>query len=57
MHETTILCSWLSLVSTATIRGSILPALMSDTPTSSNTTFLFSNNARASAFALPPVPS
>ena len=57
MHETTILCSWLSLVSTPTMRGSILPALMSATPTSSSTTFLFSSSASASAFGFPPVPS
>ena len=50
------MCSWLSLVSTPTIRGSILPALMSATPTSSSTTFLFFSSAAASAFAEPPVP-
>ena len=57
MHETTILCSSLSFVSTPTIRGSILPALMSATPTSSSTTFSFSSSASASAVGLPPVPS
>ena len=57
MQDTTILWSSLSLVSTPTIRGSILPALMSATPTSSSTTFLFSSSAAASAFALPPLPS
>ena len=56
MHETTILCSWLSFVSTATIRGSIRPALMSEIPTSSNVTFLFLRIASASASGLPPVP-
>ena len=57
MQDTTILWSSLSLVSTPTIRGSILPALMSATPTSSSTMFLFSSSAAASAFALPPLPS
>ena len=56
MHETTILCSWLSFVSTAMIRGSIRPALMSATPTESNVMFLFSRIASASASGLPPVP-
>ena len=56
MHETTILWSWLSLVSTPTIRGSIRPALMSATPTESKVTFLFSRIARISASGLPPVP-
>ena len=32
MHETVILCSWLSLVSTPITRGSIRPALMSAMP-------------------------
>ena len=35
MHVTVILCSWLSLVSTATTRGSIRPALMSAMPSES----------------------
>ena len=54
MHETVILWSWQSLVSTPTIRGSILPALMSATPTSSNTTFLFLSSASPSGSGLPP---
>jgi len=57
MHETVILCSWESLVSTAMTRGSILPALMSDTPTSSSTMFLFFSSASPSGVGLPPVPS
>ena len=57
MHDTVILCSWLSLVSTPITRGSILPALMSDTPTSSKTMFLFSSNASPSGVGLPPEPS
>src|SRR5215216_5892105 len=57
MHDTTILWSWLSFVTTATIRGSIRPALMSATPVESSTTFLFRSSATASAFGLPPLPS
>ena len=57
MHETVILCSWLSLVSTATTRGSIRPALMSATPTSSSTTFLFLSSASASGSGAPPLPT
>ena len=48
MHETVILCSWLSLVSTPTTRGSMRPALMSATPTVSSTTFLLLSSASAS---------
>ncbi len=57
MHETVILCSWESLVSTPMTRGSILPALMSATPTSSSTMFLFSSSASPSGVGLPPLPS
>ena len=56
MHETVILCSWLSLVSTPITRGSIRPALMSAIPTESSTTFLFSSSASASGLGGPPVP-
>ena len=41
MHVTVILCSALSLVITATTRGSMRPALMSAMPSGSSTTFLF----------------
>ena len=57
MHDTVILCSWESLVSTPMIRGSILPAFMSAIPTSSNTMLSFSNNANPSGVGLPPLPS
>jgi hypothetical protein len=57
MHEIVILCSWLSLVITATTRGSMRPALMSATPVSSKTTFLFLSRASASGSGAPPVPS
>ena len=57
MQETVILCSELSLVSTAMMRGSMRPSLMSLTPTSSSTTFLFLSSAAASADGSPPLPS
>ena len=57
MHETVILWSWLSLVSTATTRGSIRPALRSETPSASKTTFLFSSSACVSGVGAPPLPS
>ena len=57
MHETVILCSSESFVSTPMTRGSILPALMSATPTSSSTMFSFSSNASPSGVGLPPEPS
>ena len=56
MHETVILCSWLSLVRTPTTRGSIRPALMSAIPVESSTMFLLSSSASASALGGPPVP-
>ncbi len=56
MHETVILCSWLSLVSTPITRGSIRPALMSAIPTESSTMFLLLSSASASALGGPPVP-
>ena len=57
MHETVILWSWLSLVSTATTRGSIRPALRSATPVESKTTLLFLSSASVSGLGGPPVPS
>ena len=50
------MCSLESLVSTATMRGSIRPALMSETPTESRITRLFSSSACAAASGGPPVP-
>src|SRR5690349_13279932 len=57
MHEIVILWSWLSLVSTATTRGSMRPAFRSATPAESSTTFLFDRSASASRDGAPPVPS
>ena len=57
MHEMLSLWSWLSLVSTATTRGSILPAFRSEIPVSSKVMFLFLSSASVSALAAPPVPS
>ena len=56
MQETVIVCSLESVVSTATMRGSIRPALMSATPTESRITRLFSSRACAAASGGPPVP-
>ena len=57
MHVTVILCSPESLVSTATTRGSIRPALMSEMPSASKTMFLLCSSASASAPGGPPLPS
>ena len=55
--EIVSLWSWLSLVRTDTIRGSIRPPLRSVMPAESNTTFLLSSSATVSGDGGPPVPS
>ena len=57
MHDTVILWSWLSLVETPTMRGSIRPALRSATPTSSKHHVLVLQQRQRLRGRLPPVPS